>query len=81
MDDWNIARSIVGPSITRGVTVEIPKVSWDDIGGLQNLKANTLAGPPNIFVSTLAYVQRCLSSGVLQAKAIQVSLSILVLDE
>ncbi|XP_076947217.1 cell division control protein 48 homolog B-like [Bidens hawaiensis] len=38
MDDWKIARSIVGPSITRGVTAEIPKVSWDDIGGLHNLK-------------------------------------------
>ncbi|KAJ0634461.1 putative AAA+ ATPase domain, ATPase, AAA-type, core, AAA ATPase, AAA+ lid domain-containing protein [Helianthus annuus] len=38
IDDWKIARSIVGPSITRGVTVEIPKVSWDDIGGLHNLK-------------------------------------------
>ncbi|XP_076888686.1 cell division control protein 48 homolog B-like [Bidens hawaiensis] len=38
MDDWNIARSIVGPSITRGVTAEIPKVSWDDIGGLHDLK-------------------------------------------
>ncbi|KAI3731525.1 hypothetical protein L1987_62713 [Smallanthus sonchifolius] len=38
MDDWKIARSIVGPSITRGVTVEIPKISWDDIGGLNDLK-------------------------------------------
>nr|XP_043624627.1 cell division control protein 48 homolog B isoform X2 [Erigeron canadensis] len=38
MDDWKSARSIVGPSITRGVTVEIPKVTWDDIGGLNNLK-------------------------------------------
>ncbi|XP_071735563.1 cell division control protein 48 homolog B [Rutidosis leptorrhynchoides] len=38
MDDWTSARSIVGPSITRGVTVEIPKVSWDDIGGLHDLK-------------------------------------------
>ncbi|KAI3720172.1 hypothetical protein L6452_21085 [Arctium lappa] len=38
MDDWKSARSIVGPSITRGVTVEIPKVSWDDIGGLNDLK-------------------------------------------
>uniref|UniRef100_A0A803KVN2 AAA+ ATPase domain-containing protein n=1 Tax=Chenopodium quinoa TaxID=63459 RepID=A0A803KVN2_CHEQI len=38
MDDWKLARSIVGPSITRGVTVEIPKVSWDDIGGLNELK-------------------------------------------
>ncbi|KAL2905387.1 Cell division control protein 48-like protein B [Bienertia sinuspersici] len=38
MDDWKLARSIVGPSITRGVTVDIPKVSWDDIGGLNDLK-------------------------------------------
>ncbi|GJY56050.1 cell division control protein 48 homolog B-like protein, partial [Tanacetum coccineum] len=38
MEDWKFARSIVGPSITRGVTVEIPKVSWDDIGGLNDLK-------------------------------------------
>ncbi|KNA03964.1 hypothetical protein SOVF_204140 [Spinacia oleracea] len=38
MDDWKLARTIVGPSITRGVTVEIPKVSWDDIGGLNDLK-------------------------------------------
>ncbi|KAI8013590.1 hypothetical protein LOK49_LG05G00681 [Camellia lanceoleosa] len=38
MDDWKHARSFFGPSITRGVTVEIPKVSWEDIGGLKNLK-------------------------------------------
>lgn len=38
MEDWDYARSIVGPSITRGVTVEIPKVSWDDIGGYKELK-------------------------------------------
>lgn len=38
MDDWIHAKSKVGPSITRGVTVEIPKVSWDDIGGLKDLK-------------------------------------------
>lgn len=38
MDDWSHARSIVGPSITRGVVVEIPKVSWEDIGGLQDIK-------------------------------------------
>ncbi|KAK4423680.1 Cell division control protein 48B [Sesamum alatum] len=37
-DDWKHARSVVGPSITRGVTVEIPKVSWEDIGGLKDLK-------------------------------------------
>lgn len=38
MDDWKHARSIVRPSITRGITVEIPKVSWEDIGGLKDLK-------------------------------------------
>ncbi|KAF7827968.1 cell division control protein 48-like protein B [Senna tora] len=37
-EDWKNARSIVGPSITRGVTVEIPKVTWEDIGGLKELK-------------------------------------------
>lgn len=38
MEDWKSARSVVGPSITRGVTVEIPKVTWEDIGGLKELK-------------------------------------------
>ncbi|CAL5389796.1 unnamed protein product [Camellia sinensis] len=38
MEDWKHARSVVGPSITRGVTLEIHKVSWEDIGGLKNLK-------------------------------------------
>ncbi|XP_011018380.1 PREDICTED: cell division control protein 48 homolog B isoform X1 [Populus euphratica] len=38
MDDWKHAKSVVGPSITRGVTMEIPKVSWEDIGGLHDLK-------------------------------------------
>lgn len=38
MDHWKHAKSIVGPSITRGVTVEIPKVTWEDIGGLHHLK-------------------------------------------
>ncbi|CAJ1931890.1 unnamed protein product [Sphenostylis stenocarpa] len=37
-EDWKNARSVVGPSITRGVTVEIPKVTWEDIGGLKELK-------------------------------------------
>nr|GEV92640.1 DEAD-box ATP-dependent RNA helicase 16 [Tanacetum cinerariifolium] len=40
-----------------------------------------LSGPPHILVSTPACVQRCLSSGVLQAKSVQDSLSILILDE
>lgn len=38
MEDWETARSMVGPSITRGVTKEISTVSWDDIGGLKDLK-------------------------------------------
>ncbi|MCD7461571.1 Cell division control protein 48 B [Datura stramonium] len=38
MEDWKHARLVVGPSITRGVTVEIPKVSWEDIGGLKDIK-------------------------------------------
>ncbi|XP_038893114.1 cell division control protein 48 homolog B isoform X1 [Benincasa hispida] len=37
-EDLKHARSIVGPSMTRGVTVEIPNVTWDDIGGLKQLK-------------------------------------------
>ena len=41
IDDWMLAKSCVGPSITRGVTVEIPKVSWDDIGGLNDLKVSS----------------------------------------
>ncbi|KAJ0980169.1 hypothetical protein J5N97_008424 [Dioscorea zingiberensis] len=38
MEDWDLARSEVGPSITRGVAKEVSKVSWDDIGGLKDLK-------------------------------------------
>lgn len=38
LEDWKHARSVVGPSITRGVTVEVPKVTWEDIGGLKDLK-------------------------------------------
>lgn len=40
-----------------------------------------LSGPPNILVSTPACVHTCLSAGILQPKAIQDSLSMLVLDE
>lgn len=41
LEDWECARFIVGPSITRGITVEVPKVSWDDIGGLKDLKVGS----------------------------------------
>ncbi|XP_011623987.1 cell division control protein 48 homolog B, partial [Amborella trichopoda] len=37
-EDWEIARSKVGPSITRGLTEEVSKVTWDDIGGLKEVK-------------------------------------------
>lgn len=38
MEDWESARAEVHPSITRGITTEIKKVTWDDIGGLKDLK-------------------------------------------
>lgn len=38
MEDWEYARSEVGPSITRGIAKEASKVSWEDIGGLKDLK-------------------------------------------
>lgn len=42
MEDWEDAKSEVGPSITRGVKKEFSKVSWDDIGGLKDLKVRNL---------------------------------------
>ena len=48
MEDWESARSMVGPSITRGVTKEISIVSWDYIGGLKDLKVrHFLFWPPS----------------------------------
>ncbi|RID60185.1 hypothetical protein BRARA_F03363, partial [Brassica rapa] len=38
LQDFKVAKSVVGPSLTRGITVEIPKVTWDDVGGLKDLK-------------------------------------------
>ncbi|KAG6515403.1 hypothetical protein ZIOFF_025815 [Zingiber officinale] len=38
MEDWESARSEVCPSVTKGITEEVTKVSWDDIGGLKDLK-------------------------------------------
>ncbi|KAK1305537.1 hypothetical protein QJS10_CPA10g01988 [Acorus calamus] len=38
MEDWEYGRSQVPRSITRGITVELPKETWDDIGGLKELK-------------------------------------------
>jgi SpoVK/Ycf46/Vps4 family AAA+-type ATPase len=36
--DFASARSRVGASIVRGVAVEPPPISWDDIGGLEDVK-------------------------------------------
>ncbi|KAE8683017.1 putative Asparagine synthase family protein [Hibiscus syriacus] len=38
VEDWKHSKSVVGPSITIGVTVDIPNVNWDDIEGLKDLK-------------------------------------------
>uniref|UniRef100_A0A0E0H2Q9 AAA+ ATPase domain-containing protein n=1 Tax=Oryza nivara TaxID=4536 RepID=A0A0E0H2Q9_ORYNI len=38
MEDWESAKSVAKNSVTRGVTKEIPTVSWDDIGGLKAVK-------------------------------------------
>uniref|UniRef100_A0A0D3G6Y7 AAA+ ATPase domain-containing protein n=1 Tax=Oryza barthii TaxID=65489 RepID=A0A0D3G6Y7_9ORYZ len=38
MEDWESAKSVAKNSVTRGVTKEIPAVSWDDIGGLKAVK-------------------------------------------
>lgn len=37
-EDLMHARSEVNRSITRGVTVEIPELKWEDIGGLKAVK-------------------------------------------
>lgn len=38
MDDFMGALSEIIPSTTREVFVEVPNISWDDIGGLENIK-------------------------------------------
>ncbi|MCO5601804.1 hypothetical protein L7F22_055929 [Adiantum nelumboides] len=38
MEDWEQAHLKVGPSIVRGAVADVPKVLWDDIGGLSELK-------------------------------------------
>ncbi|TVU01812.1 hypothetical protein EJB05_52724, partial [Eragrostis curvula] len=37
-EDWESARSLVRASMTRGAAKETSTVSWDDIGGLKDLK-------------------------------------------
>jgi transitional endoplasmic reticulum ATPase len=38
-EDFDYARRMVPPSAMREVLVEIPKVKWDDVGGLEEVKA------------------------------------------
>jgi SpoVK/Ycf46/Vps4 family AAA+-type ATPase len=38
MEEWDEARKNVGPSIVRGAAAEVPRVSWEDIGGLHEVK-------------------------------------------
>lgn len=38
MEDWQQAHLKVGPSIVRGAVSEVPEVSWEDIGGLHEVK-------------------------------------------
>ncbi len=42
MEDWQEAHRKVGPSIVRGAAAEIPQVSWEDIGGLHEVKVHTV---------------------------------------
>lgn len=62
MEDWKHARTVVGPSITRGVTVEIPKVTWEDIGGLRDLKVCEKVCMSTSFLSLNGMNYTCLSS-------------------
>ena len=43
MEDWESARSQVKASMIRGITKEAPTVSWDDIGGLKDLKVRCVS--------------------------------------
>ncbi|PIN13038.1 RNA helicase [Handroanthus impetiginosus] len=60
--------------------VQLKVVQLTSTMSVSDLKTS-LAGLPDIIVSTPACVQTCLTKGMLQAKALQESLSVLVLDE
>ena len=38
LDDFTKAIAVISPSNKRSITREIPKVKWDDIGGLESVK-------------------------------------------
>jgi len=37
-EDFRVAMRSINPTVLRGVMVEIPNVSWEDIGGLEDIK-------------------------------------------
>ena len=37
-EDFRVARDVVRPSALRDITVEIPNVKWEDIGGMETVK-------------------------------------------
>lgn len=41
MSDFKKAFSIVGPSMQRGFQVQVEKMSWNDVGGLEQVKKVT----------------------------------------
>ncbi|XP_019182884.1 PREDICTED: DEAD-box ATP-dependent RNA helicase 16 [Ipomoea nil] len=60
--------------------VQLKVVQFTSTMSISDLRT-TFAGSPEILVSTPACIQTCLSNSVLQAEALQNSLSIIVLDE
>lgn len=38
MSDFKKAFSIVGPSMQRGFQVQVEKMTWNDVGGLEQVK-------------------------------------------
>jgi SpoVK/Ycf46/Vps4 family AAA+-type ATPase len=38
MTDFKAAFSAVGPSMQRGFQVQVDKMNWDDVGGLEDVK-------------------------------------------
>ncbi|KAL1537047.1 DEAD-box ATP-dependent RNA helicase 16 [Salvia divinorum] len=67
-------------SLIEQCRVQLKVVQLRSTMSASDLKTS-LAGLPDIVVSTPACVHTCLKNGILQAKALQESLSVLVLDE
>lgn len=38
MSDFKAAFATVGPSMQRGFQVQVEKMNWDDVGGLEDVK-------------------------------------------